>query len=68
MIKYYWRRLTGWWKLLFGFCPLCDSSPPKEFCYVCHGSYIYGHEASMSLRALWRERYIRELKDARKSA
>jgi len=39
----YWR---GRWRLRFGFCPLCYSSPPNKTCPICAGWYEYGGNLS----------------------
>jgi hypothetical protein len=32
----FWLRLYGRWRLLFGFCPACNSDAPKLYeCRVC---------------------------------
>lgn len=50
----YWR---GRWRLLLGFCPLCNSSPPRRICPICQGSYVYGRKhLSDRRKAKWRAR------------
>jgi hypothetical protein len=68
VFRYGFKRIKGWWRLKFGYCPLCDSSPPRKDCPICIGSYEYGQDANDAVRGLWRERYIHMLKeDALKS-
>ncbi len=43
--------------LRFGWCPLCNSSPPWLDCPVCEGSVFYGHELTDRRRAAWRARW-----------
>lgn len=47
----YWR---GIWRLRFGFCPECNSSPPDVFCWVCKGSYDYGEDLTETRKIEWR--------------
>lgn len=51
------KRVIGWWRLRYGFCPLCNSSPPRRDCPVCEGDPHYWREADAAKRAMWRERY-----------
>lgn len=37
-----WVRLRGSWRLRRGYCPLCNSSPPRPSCPVCEGRHDYG--------------------------
>jgi len=50
----YWR---GRWRLRFGFCPLCYSSPPNKTCPICAGWYEYGGNLSDAKRDIWRARW-----------
>lgn len=51
--------LLGLWRLRFGWCPACNSSPPLWHCQVCEGSYAYGPALSDAKRAQWRVRWKR---------
>lgn len=53
-----WQKISGGWRLRFGFCPMCDSSPPRQDCPVCLGSYEYGHQVSADKRREWWDRYL----------
>ncbi len=57
-MKKRYQKLSGWWRLKFGFCPMCDSSPPRNECPVCGGSYKYGHYLDKTGRKLWWDRYL----------
>jgi len=36
MVKYWFEYLIGKYRLMFGFCPLCNSDAPElDFCPVC---------------------------------
>jgi hypothetical protein len=48
------KYLNGLYRLLFGVCPLCNSSPPRHRCIICGGSYAYGPRLSPEVRAQWR--------------
>lgn len=61
MKNLYWR-FRGWWRLKFGFCPYCDSSPPLKKCPVCDGSYSYGHDLTKQGKNIWKKRFIEVLK------
>lgn len=54
-------RKLRWWRgvlrLRHGYCPLCNSSPPRKSCPVCLGDCKYGYEADSSKRLVWRERF-----------
>jgi hypothetical protein len=50
----YWR---GRYRLRFGFCPNCNSSPPKTSCFVCRGSHDYYPMLTAHDRMLWRARW-----------
>lgn len=52
------RIKLGLFRLKFGFCPLCDSSPPLAKCYVCRGSLVYGHLLDDETKAEWRQRFL----------
>lgn len=61
------RYWAGRWRLRHGFCPACNSSPPRPSCPVCEGSYEYGRHASglggplpPETRWLWRNRWDRQ--------
>lgn len=59
-------RLRGWWRLKFGFCPLCCSSPPAPYCKVCLGSHFYGHQSTVAQREAWRRLYRQHLDNTRR--
>lgn len=65
MIKYYFKKLIGWWRIRYGFCPLCYSSPPSKRCPVCFGSYIYGAQLTGGEKDLWWRRYLIRLRTER---
>lgn len=47
----FWKYWRGRWRLHFGWCPECNSSPPRLFCPVCQGSHKYGtHDENAPLR------------------
>lgn len=49
------RRLKWWWRVLWGFCPRCNSDAPMiDHCDVC-GRYRYPspHPPPWSLRMKW---------------
>lgn len=50
----YWR---GRRRLRFGWCPRCNSSPPRPDCDVCEGTYEYGPALTPARRLLWRARW-----------
>ena len=50
-------RFVGRRRLRYGFCPLCNSSPPNPDCPVCEGDYRYGHVLTEARRRLWRARW-----------
>jgi len=52
----FWRYWLGRWRLRWGFCPWCDSSPPDQDCIVCEGTYDYG-PPSDDVWAQWRRRW-----------
>lgn len=37
-----WVRIRARWRLRRGYCPLCNSSPPRPGCPVCEGRREYG--------------------------
>lgn len=51
------RSQVGRRRLRYGFCPLCNSSPPRPDCPVCEGDRLYGSLASAEKRAVWSERW-----------
>lgn len=53
----WWVKLRGNWRLHFGFCPLCNSSPPLKACYVCRGEENVGPLLSPSEEDIWRGRF-----------
>lgn len=58
-----WR--IGLHRLRFGFCPVCNSSPPDISCPVCKGSRDYGRKPDGSIswehHCLWVERFRKVL-------
>lgn len=59
-----WYR--NWWTahrirvlLQYGWCPLCNSSPPAVNCAVCGGTRHYGPAADLPSRSLYAGRYVR---------
>lgn len=50
-------RVSGWWRLRFGFCPLCNSSPPNPRCSVCLGHRPYGRELDPAKKEVWKARW-----------
>jgi len=57
MIRKWFWRVQGWFRLAQGYCPVCSSSPPKPDCWVCQGSYEYGPKMTPGLLATWRQRF-----------
>jgi hypothetical protein len=55
------RKIRCWWRLRFGFCPLCYSSPPDDNCVVCGGDRHYGLPMSSAKKERWRQRYLNYL-------
>lgn len=58
------RYWLGRYLLRGGYCPACNSSPPRPTCPVCRGSYDYGRHASgiggplsAADRVEWRRRW-----------
>lgn len=55
----YW--IVGKQRLMGGFCPSCNSSPPRTDCWVCQGDRDYwrGHEQWTKEKAeAWRVAYL----------
>lgn len=50
----YWFGRCG---LRNGWCPACNSSPPRQQCRVCEGSYAYGPVLTERRRRDWRMRW-----------
>jgi hypothetical protein len=61
MIKWL-RYANGMWRLRYGCCPVCNSSPPEPICPICHGDYRYGPRMTTTRKELWRRRF-REVLD-----
>lgn len=56
----HWLRYWfGRYGLRHGWCPACNSSPPRSECRVCEGTHEYGPQLSDLRRALWRDRFDR---------
>lgn len=54
----WWR---GLWRLRFGLCPACYSSPPDRTCPVCAGNYAYGPRLADGVRVEWRKRFAAQV-------
>lgn len=56
------KMLVGKWRLLFGFCPKCNSDAPELYdCSVCH--WYRTSESGMPtsrIKKIWWERFIKE--------
>ncbi len=53
------RRLVGWYRLLWGYCPACNSDAPAiDSCYVCRGITGEGVPAIKDKPLAW-ERFTR---------
>ena len=37
-----------------GYCPQCNSSPPRPGCWVCNGELRYGPDLTPSVKRWWR--------------
>lgn len=47
------QRLRAWWRVLFGFCPECNSDAPKiDTCSVCD-SWRGDFPPEWSVRMFW---------------
>jgi hypothetical protein len=57
MTRLWFRHPFRMLNLLQGYCPICQSSPPKRNCFVCDGSYAYGPDIRPELKAEWLLRY-----------
>lgn len=44
--------------LVYGWCPACNSSPPRPDCHVCCGSREYGQLIRDADKAIWAGRFI----------
>lgn len=60
-------KINGWWRLLFGFCPKCNSDAPELYdCKVCE--WYRSSDKGMPNKAtkkIWWSRFIHELKKNR---
>jgi len=57
MLKAKLRWWRGLMRLSYGYCPICNSSPPRKSCPVCFGSHVYGYELSTDNRLIWKNRF-----------
>ena len=54
------KMFRGKLRMLFGFCPYCNSSAPLLYnCPVCR--YYHGYYPSKVTKQIWWENYIKEL-------
>ncbi len=56
-----YRWLQGKWRMLFKFCPECNSSAPEcDNCQVCHNNreMFYHWKGSPNIRKMWWNRYV----------
>lgn len=56
------RRLIGWWRMLWGFCPNCNSDSPEIWtCPVCKYPDIWppSKRTRMERKTKW-ERMLRD--------
>lgn len=51
------RYWYGRYLLRMGYCPSCNSSPPRATCPVCWGERDYGPRLSDLDRIRWRSRW-----------
>lgn len=51
------RRALGRLALRRGWCPLCNSSPPRQNCRVCLGTRDYGPHQSTAEAQAWARRW-----------
>lgn len=55
------KIIRGEMRLLFGFCPACNSSAPEYYsCIVCE--YEQGYPPSRELKKAWRVKFRKGLK------
>jgi hypothetical protein len=60
MSKHYLKYWGGLWQLRFGFCPLCNSSPPYKHCPICWGNRNYGPKLSKVAKQQWKTRWLKQ--------
>ena len=53
MIWLFFQRPIRTFRLMGGFCPICNSSPPDQQCFVCEGNYDYGPDLPRHVKDLW---------------
>lgn len=49
-----WRYWLGRWRMRYGFCPKCYSSPPLSSCSICSGERLYGPHIRPATLKTWR--------------
>ena len=52
----YWIGIS---RLRHGFCPECNSSPPRPDCVICTGEHNYGRGMNPWVKAIWRDGWDR---------
>lgn len=57
--------VRGWWRIRFGFCPICNSDAPRlDTCRFCYGFCGYrGKTARRELLQKWKKATNREWLD-----
>lgn len=53
----FFRYWLGRYHLRMGYCPACNSSPPRLDCLVCHGARQYGPSITPLDQLRWRNRW-----------
>lgn len=62
-IKFLICKIQGKWRLLFGFCPACNSDAPEMYdCTVCQWYRTSDHGMpSKTLKKIWWSRFLAKL-------